>query len=140
MPASAGDPAGLPARTSSGRSGVTSPKGPVDERAAGPARLAAARTGPGRAFGDAGPFSRPGETPTIAEPPLPMPRHGEDRARESRGRVMRDCSARDLNQDQHVRTYHSIECRYDGTTVDLCGKEQKYPDLVSKTKTGYPFC
>ncbi len=46
MPASAGDPAGLPARTSSGRSGVTSPKGPVDERAAGPARPAAARTGP----------------------------------------------------------------------------------------------
>ena len=46
----------------------------------------------------------------------------------------------DLNQDLHVRTYHSIECRYDGTTVDLCGKEKEYPDLVSKTKTGYPFC
>ncbi len=94
MPASAGDPADLPARTSSGRSGVTSPKGPVDERAAGPARPAAARTGPGRAFGDAGPFSRPAETPTIAEPPLPMPRHGEDRARESRGRGTRNRGAR----------------------------------------------
>ncbi len=78
----------------SGRPGVKSPTGPVDEGAAGPARPAAARTGPGRSFGDDGPFSHPGETPVIAEPPLPMPRHGEDRAREPRLRGKRNCSAR----------------------------------------------
>ncbi len=47
---------------------------------------------------------------------------------------------KDLDQDPHVRTYHSIVCRYDGTTVHLRGKEREHPELVSKTKTGYPFC
>ena len=47
---------------------------------------------------------------------------------------------KDLNRDKYPRTYHSIECHYEGATVDLRGKEKKYPNLVSNTKTGYPFC
>ena len=47
---------------------------------------------------------------------------------------------RDLEQDPHPRTYNSIVCRYEGTTIDLRGKEHEFPDLVSETKRGYPFC
>ena len=40
----------------------------------------------------------------------------------------------------HRRFYNLIHCRYSGTTADLRGQEVAYPDLVSKTEGGYPFC
>ncbi len=46
----------------------------------------------------------------------------------------------DLGNDQNPRIYRLIKCDYQGLTVDLCGKEKKYPDLTSATETGYPFC
>ena len=36
--------------------------------------------------------------------------------------------------------YSLIECDYNGVTADLRGKENKFPELVSTTNTGYPFC
>ena len=45
-----------------------------------------------------------------------------------------------LKQDPHPRTYDSIVCRYEGTTIDLRGKEHEFPELVSQTRRGYPFC
>ena len=47
---------------------------------------------------------------------------------------------RDLNDDPNPRTFHLIECSYDGATRDLRGKELEYTDLTSETETGYPFC
>lgn len=42
--------------------------------------------------------------------------------------------------DTDPRSYSLIECSYEGTTRDLRGLEKKYPDLVSLTREGYPFC
>ena len=36
--------------------------------------------------------------------------------------------------------YTLINCEYSGSTADLRGKEIDYPDLVSQTADGYPFC
>ena len=42
--------------------------------------------------------------------------------------------------DTDPRFYSLIECSYEGATKDLRGLETKYPDLVSPTQAGYPFC
>ncbi len=41
---------------------------------------------------------------------------------------------------KHPRSYSLISCHYSGTTADLRGREEKYPDLVSESDEGYPFC
>ncbi len=38
------------------------------------------------------------------------------------------------------RYYLLVKCSYDGSTVDLRGKEKQYPQLISPTSDGYPFC
>jgi RES domain len=38
------------------------------------------------------------------------------------------------------RYFQLIACSFSGVTVGLCGKEKDYPELVSKTEEGYPFC
>ena len=47
---------------------------------------------------------------------------------------------RATDQSRHPRFYSLIQCRYQGMTVDLRGRQADYPDLVSDTKRGYPFC
>jgi hypothetical protein len=38
------------------------------------------------------------------------------------------------------RFYSLLVCDFEGTALMLCGQEGKYPDLVSPTEQGYPFC
>src|SRR5262245_17206582 len=40
----------------------------------------------------------------------------------------------------HDRYYDLISCDYAGDTMTLLGAEAKYPNLVSPTEVGYPFC
>ena len=44
------------------------------------------------------------------------------------------------DHDPGPRSFRVIECRCDGTTANLLGKETKHQDLVSVTRSGYPFC
>jgi len=46
----------------------------------------------------------------------------------------------EIEEGDPSRYYSMIDCEFSGTTVDLRGKENDYPDLVSQTKAGYPFC
>jgi hypothetical protein len=41
---------------------------------------------------------------------------------------------------QPGRYFAVISCQFDGLVLLLCGHEKKYPDLTSKTESGYPFC
>jgi hypothetical protein len=38
------------------------------------------------------------------------------------------------------RYYTLVSCRFDGEVLDLEGRQNEYPDLVSPTNSGYPFC
>lgn len=38
------------------------------------------------------------------------------------------------------RYYTLVSCRFDGEVLDLEGRQEEYPDLVSPTEAGYPFC
>lgn len=38
------------------------------------------------------------------------------------------------------RYYQFVEMTYDGMSLELCGHEVKYPELVSQSDEGYPFC
>jgi hypothetical protein len=38
------------------------------------------------------------------------------------------------------RYFQFIACDFSGIVLDLCGKEGKHPELVSKKEDGYPFC
>jgi len=38
------------------------------------------------------------------------------------------------------RYFTTIGCDYGGQTMSLMGRETEYPDLVSQTDAGYPFC
>jgi hypothetical protein len=38
------------------------------------------------------------------------------------------------------RYYTLVSCRFDGEVLDLEGRQNEYPDLVSPTNAGYPFC
>lgn len=38
------------------------------------------------------------------------------------------------------RYYTLVSCRFDGEVLDLEGRQEEYPDLVSPTNAGYPFC
>jgi hypothetical protein len=40
----------------------------------------------------------------------------------------------------HDRYYDLISCDYAGETLTLLGAKTKYPDLISPTEAGYPFC
>jgi hypothetical protein len=40
----------------------------------------------------------------------------------------------------HDRYYDLISCDFAGNTLTLLGAEAKYPELVSPTEAGYPFC
>jgi hypothetical protein len=40
----------------------------------------------------------------------------------------------------HDRYYNIISFDYAGDTLTLLGSDAKYPDLISPTETGYPFC
>jgi hypothetical protein len=40
----------------------------------------------------------------------------------------------------HDRYYDLISCEFAGDVVTLVGAEANYPDLVSPTEAGYPFC
>ena len=40
----------------------------------------------------------------------------------------------------HLRSYSLISCYYSGNSSDLRGREQVYPELISQTEEGYPFC
>ena len=46
----------------------------------------------------------------------------------------------EIEADGHSRYYSLITCKFSGITADLRGKETVYPDLVSQTESGYPFC
>jgi RES domain len=39
-----------------------------------------------------------------------------------------------------ARFYQLIACEFSGLVLDLRGKEQDHPELVSQTESGYPFC
>jgi hypothetical protein len=39
-----------------------------------------------------------------------------------------------------TRYYQFMACDFRGDILDLCGQEGRYPDLVSTTDGGYPFC
>ena len=43
-------------------------------------------------------------------------------------------------QFPYSRHYSLVDCQYSGSTADLRGKESQYPELISETKSGYPFC
>ncbi|WP_375788092.1 RES family NAD+ phosphorylase [Bradyrhizobium sp. Pha-3] len=38
------------------------------------------------------------------------------------------------------RYYTLVSCQFDGEALDLTGRQNEYPDLVSSTNAGYPFC
>ncbi len=38
------------------------------------------------------------------------------------------------------RYYTLVSCRFDGDVLDLEGRRNEYPDVVSLTSAGYPFC
>jgi RES domain len=38
------------------------------------------------------------------------------------------------------RYYTLVSCRFDGEVLDLEGRQNEYPDLISPTNAGYPFC
>jgi RES domain len=40
----------------------------------------------------------------------------------------------------HDRYYHLLNCSFAGSVLVLIGHEGRYPDLVSPTDAGYPFC
>jgi hypothetical protein len=40
----------------------------------------------------------------------------------------------------HARYYHLLDCNFTGEVLILVGHEDAYPDLVSATNSGYPFC
>jgi hypothetical protein len=40
----------------------------------------------------------------------------------------------------HDRYHDLVSCDFAGDTATLLGAEAKYPDLISLTKAGYPFC
>lgn len=63
----------------------------------------------------------------------------EDTCREEVAYHLHEAVA-DLDHDPDPRSFRVIECSYDGTTANLLGKETKHQDLVSVTKSGYPFC
>ena len=46
----------------------------------------------------------------------------------------------DFETSNHPRFYSMIKCCFQGSTLDLRGRESKYPELVSDTEDGYPFC
>ena len=46
----------------------------------------------------------------------------------------------EIEEGDPSRYYSMIDCEFSGTTADLRGKENDYPDLVSQTDAGYPFC
>ena len=46
----------------------------------------------------------------------------------------------EIEEGDPSRYYSIIDCEFSGTTADLRGKENDYPDLVSQTDAGYPFC
>jgi hypothetical protein len=39
-----------------------------------------------------------------------------------------------------ARYYQLMACEFTGSAMMLVGREQQYPDLVSATDAGYPFC
>ena len=45
-----------------------------------------------------------------------------------------------IEEGDPPRFYSLIGCRFSGVAADLRGKEKDYPDLVSQTSEGYPFC
>ena len=45
-----------------------------------------------------------------------------------------------LGAFDYPRFFTLINCGYAGTTAELRGKEVAYPDLMSATVAGYPFC
>ncbi len=46
----------------------------------------------------------------------------------------------EIKEGDDTRYFSLIDCDLSGTTADLRGKENDYPDLVSQTEAGYPFC
>lgn len=42
--------------------------------------------------------------------------------------------------DPYTRHFKVLNCDYAGLTLILVGHEGRHPELVSKTKSGYPFC
>lgn len=38
------------------------------------------------------------------------------------------------------RYFQFITCDFSGVVLDLCGREDAHPELVSETEDGYPFC
>lgn len=46
----------------------------------------------------------------------------------------------DLAGEAYSRHYKVLKCQYAGLSLNLVGYEDKYPDLISKTISGYPFC
>ena len=46
----------------------------------------------------------------------------------------------EIKEGDDTRYFSLIDCELSGTTADLRGKENDYPNLVSQTEAGYPFC
>lgn len=42
--------------------------------------------------------------------------------------------------DPDPRSYTMIECRYEGRTANLLGKEEQHPQLVNSTEAAWSFC
>jgi len=40
----------------------------------------------------------------------------------------------------YTRYFQFMACDFEGDVLDLSGEEKAHPDLVSPTKSGYPFC
>jgi hypothetical protein len=45
-----------------------------------------------------------------------------------------------INELRHPRYFRILRCSFSGVALVLVGHEQSYPDLISPTESGYPFC
>ena len=59
---------------------------------------------------------------------------------EIRHHYHREFEQQRTGQFPHARYYHLLTCNFAGVALVLNGHEDQYPDLVSATDAGYPFC
>lgn len=60
--------------------------------------------------------------------------------RELKFHTERNLSEQSEHLARHNRFFSLIGCEFQGTAADLLGHEVRYPELISRSEDGYPFC
>ncbi len=84
---------------------------------------------------------------TFTRTPIPAQRYNTSRFRVLYTAVERETCIAELRhhvgrfvEEGAPRFFQVIEATANGSMVELCGYEEDYPELVSPTDAGYPFC